>query len=436
MPYSTHYPSSHHASQAELLKPCPSLKGSHSYDICVVGGGFMGISSALHLAKLGYKVTLVESKRIGWGASGRNGGQLGYGMTKSQVDLLEDYSPEDAKHFWNISVEAVELFHSLCGEHNISCDFKSGNMACAVTEEDYDGLIEHAEIVNSYGTEIYEILSKEDTISQTASPLYCGSTITQKAGHINPLKYVLGLAKAAQELGVDIYEESPVTEFHETTSKIKVNFENGTISADKLVLGCNGYIANLNKKLSKRVFPIENYQAATAPLKDTELEKVINNGACAWDTARSVHYFRLTPDNRLTMGCAIGFAGHTPRNLEQQCRKHLEFVYPDLKDIPLDYMWGGTLGGNHESLPDVGQLTDNIYFAQCFTGHGVGLAPLLGKYIADKIHTGSDNFDFLAKVPHKNIIGGKLLRIPATMVYKFATNTMDMITHYRRSKLR
>ncbi|WP_420547236.1 NAD(P)/FAD-dependent oxidoreductase [Curvivirga sp.] len=426
----TQYPVSYHTSVTKQLVPFSRLNGAKKYDVCVVGAGFMGCSTSIHLAKLGYKVCLVEAKRVGWGASGRNGGQLGYGMTKLQPDLIEQYTAEKTRIFWDISVESVELFHQLCEEYEIDCDFQSGNMACGLTTAHMDYLVKHANIVNGYGRQIFEILDQEETVRQTGSPIYKGSILSHRAGHINPLKYVLGLAKAAQKLGVDIYEESPALAISDGIPA-QVTFHDGQIFADKIVLGCNGYIGNLNKTLAKRILPVDNYQAATEPLDDHILKSVINNGACAWDMARSVHYFRITPDRRLTMGCAIGIPNRKPRNLERECRKHLEYVYPHLTDVKLDYIWGGTLGGNHESLPDVGQLSENIFFAQAFTGHGVGLAPLLGKLIAEKINGTSDKFDFLARVKHRNIIGGTKLRIPAVLAYKFFTNSLDMLTRYK-----
>ncbi len=425
------YPNSHHESQTKTLLPFKHLEGIHQYDVCIVGAGYTGLSTAIHLAEKGLKVAVLEAKRVGWGASGRNGGQLGYGMAVLQGSLEKQFSKEDAKYFWDISVEAVDLFHTLCEKYDIDCDFKSGNMASAVTNSNLTELLEHAEIANGYGSDIYKTHDRKTTEDIIGSNRYLGSIISQKSGHINPLKYIMGLTNSAIKSGVNIYEESPVTEIsYKNPATIKSN--TGKILADYVVIACNGYQGSLNKKLAARILPIDNFQATTSPLDPNIYNNIIKGDMCIWDTSRSVHYFRKTPDHRLVMGCSIGLPNHIPRNIEAECRKHLEYVYPQLKDAPIDYIWSGTLGGNNRQLPDVGWLEPNILYAQSFTGHGVGLAPLVGKYMADVIHSESDKFNFLSKIKHKNIFGGRHLRIPAILVYKFMTNTMDKIITFMR----
>lgn len=415
---------SHHALDATPLASYPRFEGNARFDACVIGAGYTGISTALHLAELGYNVALVEAQRIGYGASGRNGGQLGYGMSVLQPDLVKRFDENIARKFWDLSVESVNLFHDLCTKHAIECDFSSGNMACATSASTLADLNHHVDIVESYGEPVYERLDKASTQHKSGSCAYVGAILSQNAGHINPLKYVLGLAKAAAKAGVSIYEQSRVTSI--VRSKLAtVSFECGTITADYLVLCCNGYLGNLNNTLANRILPVDNYQAATQILDEVTIKSLIKNGACIWDTTRSVHYFRLTPDKRLVMGCGISVPGYPPKNLEEDCRRHIEWVFPQLKNVGIDYIWSGTLAGTNNNLPDIGQLAPNVFYAQGYTGHGVGAAPLTGKYLAQEIHTSSSGFTLLSNVKHRNIPGGRFLRLPAVLVYKLLTNTRD-----------
>lgn len=425
----TLYPESHHAAVTTLLPINPAVEGRLRFDVCVVGAGYTGLSASLHLAELGYEVALVDAQRIGWGASGRNGGQLGYGMSAMQPDLLRNFGATRAQEFWDMSVESVNLFHSLCTRHAIDCDFRSGNMACATTPAKFDYLCRHADIVNGYGAEIFERHDRETTQHVSGSEIYKGSILAHRAGHINPLKYALGLARAAAQAGVAIFEDSRVTDIR-LTEPISVSFASGTIVADFAVLACNGYLGNLNTSMANRILPVDNYQAATEVLDAATAATLVKGGVCIWDTSNSIHYFRISPDNRLIMGCSIGIPGHPPRDLEKDCRKHIAYVYPHLKGVNIDYIWGGTLGATRNRLPDAGRLAPNALYAQGFTGHGVGIAPLVGKYMAQAIHGESHGFEFLAEIEHENLPGGRFLRIPAILAYRFRTNTVDMLTRH------
>ena len=424
------YTNSHHFAMTTPLKTFRQIEGQRRADICVVGAGYTGLSVSLHLAELGFNVVLLEGKRVGWGASGRSGGQLGYGMTPMQPDLMSKYGEEGARRFWEISASAVDLFHSLCLKHNIECDFKNGNMACAVSQSDLDYLNDHVEIIEGYGRKVYDSYDRVTTENITGSDVYAGSIISENAGHLNPQKYAFGLTKAANNAGVAIFENSKVLELNNSGS-LEVMTETGSVVAENVVLCCNGYLGKLNPTLANRILPVDNYQIATEPLDDQTLGKLVNNGACVWDTHRSVHYFRVTPDHRLVMGCGIGIPNYPPKNLEKDCRKHLQRIYPFLKNVKIDYIWGGILAGTVNQLPDVGRLAENIFYAQGYSGHGVGLAPLVGKLMALAIHEGCDDFDFLAKIKHKNVPGGRFLRFPAVLSYRLMTNTLDKLAWRR-----
>lgn len=403
-----------------------AVRGSHRFDACVIGAGYTGLSAGLHLAQAGRRVAIVDANRIGWGASGRNGGQLGYGMAALQPTLIEQVGQTRARQLWSLSVEAVEFFHHLCETHHIDCDFQPGNMACATTARDRDHLFQHAEVVERYGFDGYERLDAASAQRMSGSEIYRGGILVRRAGHINPLKYALGLARAAEDAGAVMFEASRALAV--TPGRpVVVNFGEGSISADQVVLACNGYLGDLNPTLARRLLPIDNYQIATERLDEGLARSLLREGVCAWDTSRSVHYFRMTKDRRLVMGCGVGRPGRWPRQVERDCRKHLGYVYPQLKDTPTAFLWRGTLGGNRRNLPDVGRLNTNVYFAQGFTGHGVGLAPLVGYYLAEAINGHCEAFEILSRIRHKNMLPSRALRPAAIWAFRFATNTMDFL---------
>ncbi len=420
------YPPSHHASAARLLPEFTPLGGDQRYDVAIVGAGYTSLSAALHLAQLGYKVCVLEAQRVGWGASGRNGGQLGIAMVELQPQLIALYGEQRARQLWDISIDALELFHSLCAEYQIECDFRVGNMACAATPADLNNLLDHVLIVEGYGSHVYTSYDRDSLSNICGSPRYYGAINTNRAGHLNPLKYCLGLAQAAVTAGVTIHEMSPVEKIC-FGDPLKMICPDGSVTANYGILGCNGYLGKLNKAMAGRILPVENYQAATAVLDDETLSNLINGDMCIWDTSRSVHFFRKTPDGRLTMGCGIGIPGYPPRNLRSECARHLEFVYPQLAGVELDFVWGGNLAGTRSHMPDVGTLAPNLYYAQGYTGHGLALAPMVGKYLAQAIQDESPEFELLAGIPQRRVPGGTALRIPAVLAYRFTTNTLDRL---------
>lgn len=420
------YPASLHAAESQLPASRPPVDGNHRFGVCVIGAGYTGLSAALHLAKAGHRVAVVDAGRIGWGASGRNGGQLGYGMTPLQPALMDQYGDERARRLWLLSVEAVEFFHQLCRVHEIDCDFQPGNLACATTARHLDYLLKHADIVEQYGFDTYERLDASAAQQISGSQIYRGAILARRAGHINPLKYALGLARAAKAAGVTLFEDSRALSVDHARPAI-VKFAEGAVTADTVILACNGYVGDLNPALARRLLPIDNYQVATEVLDEALAKTLLREGVCAWDTSRSVHYFRLTRDRRMVMGCGVGSPERWPRQLERDCRKHLRYVYPQLSDTPIEFLWRGTLGSNRRSLPDVGQLDTNVYFAQGYTGHGVGLAPLVGYYLAKAIDGTCEEFDFLSQFTHRNVLPSRKLRPAAIWAYRFATNTLDFL---------
>jgi gamma-glutamylputrescine oxidase len=410
------YPRSYWASTAMPSSDHPLLEGDRSCDVCVIGGGYTGLSAALHLAGRGYDVVLLEAQRVGWGASGRNGGQLGTAHAKFQPTLVENYGADTARALWDLAEDAKALVKRLIDEHQIDCDYAPGNTACAVTASDFDHFREHVEIaVRDYGYEEYEILDRAEIAEISGSSCYAGAIDDPTAGYLHPLNLSLGLAKAAVRAGAVLHEGSAVTEIacgKSPGESTEVRTASGCVRARYVAIGCNGYLGALSPKIAATAISADNYQLATAPLPEERSAQIITNGSCLWDTHFQVYYYSLSPDNRMIFGGGVGYPGREARDLKSVVRKHMLKVYPQLADVGIEYAWGGTFSNTLSRMPDFGRLADNVFYAQGYTGHGVGLATLGGQLIADVIAGTAERFDVLANIPQRQYPGGSLLREP------------------------
>jgi gamma-glutamylputrescine oxidase len=376
-----------------------------------VGGGFTGLSTALHLAQSGYKVAILEAQRIGFGASGRNGGQVSGGQRMDQEGLEGILGDEHAKELWDISQQSVDLVR------NLSSDMED----CGVV----DGIIhtahrkryvkeEHAytdHLRKKYGYDKIQNLSLEETHHLVNSPAYFGGTLDMGAGHIDPLRYALGLARKCINLGVEIYEQSKVINVKSgDTAKIKT--QNGSISAKFVVLACNGYLGCLNSRVAARVMPINNFIIATEPMSEDAQEALIKNNHAVADSKFVVNYFRFSPDRRLLFGGSESYGYKFPRDIAAAVRKPMLEIYPQLKNTRIDYAWGGTLGITMNRMPHFERIDGNILSASGYSGHGVAMATMGGKMAADAIRGQAEQFDFMASVPTPRFPGGAMLRSP------------------------
>jgi gamma-glutamylputrescine oxidase len=405
------YPPSYYAEHATQLEKFQCLKSEIRADVCVVGGGFTGLSTALHLAQSGYKVAILEAQRIGFGASGRNGGQVSGGQRMDQEGLEAILGDEHAKELWDISQQSVDLVR------NLSSDMED----CSVV----DGIIhtahrkryvkeEHAytyHLREKYGYDKIQNLSLEETHHLVNSPAYFGGTLDMGAGHIDPLRYALGLARKCINLGVEIYEQSKVINVKSgDTAKIKT--QNGSISAKFVVLACNGYLGRLNSRVAARVMPINNFIIATEPMSEDAQEALIKNNHAVADSKFVVNYFRFSPDRRLLFGGSESYGYKFPRDIAAAVRKPMLEIYPQLKNTRIDYAWGGTLGITMNRMPHFERIDGNILSASGYSGHGVAMATMGGKMASDAIRGQAEQFDFMASVPTPRFPGGAMLRSP------------------------
>ena len=405
------YPQSWYAADAKPLAPFPPLRGEVKADVCIIGGGYTGLSAALHLAELGYDVTLLEAHRVGFGASGRNGGQLGSGQRMDQ-DGLEDLMGSDvARTFWDMAEDAKSLVKDLIERHNINCHIKPGIADLGFGKSDVKELQDYAlKLQDTYGYADAIPLDQEAAHALCPSPAYKGGMMDRGAAHLQPLSFALGLAKAASTAGAHIYEMSHVHHIKEGAQVI-VQTDKGRIKADHVILAGNGYLGNLNRKVAARVMPINNFIAATEPLGE-DAAKVLREDIAVADTKFVVNYFRLSHDNRLLFGGGESYGYRFPSDMAAKVRKPTSEIFPHLRDVKIDYAWGGTLGITMKRMPYLARVAPNMLSASGYSGHGVGNAVQAGKLMADAIHGQDTGFNTMASIPTPSFPGAGAFRTP------------------------
>lgn len=407
-----HYPQSWYAASAKPLAAQPSAAGELRCDVCVVGAGFTGMSTALHLAERGYDVILLDAHRVGWGASGRNGGQVS-GTQRLDQDELETMVGVPLAHkLWDISQEAVKLVRDLSETHKTDARFTSG-----IVHADHRArFVAHShayarKLQEDYGYDLITPIDRAEIRNLVGSESYHGGTLDMGAGHIHPLRFALGLARAALAKGVRIYETSRVTSVVEGTPAT-VTTDAAKITADYVVLGCNGYLGHLQGQVAARVMPINNFIAATEPLDEATARGLIAENHAVADSKFVINYFRLSEDNRMLFGGTESYGYRFPKDIAGNVRRPMEEIYPQLKGVKIDYAWGGTLGITMNRMPHFARVSGNVLSASGYSGHGVAMATMGGKLAAEAIAGQAERFDIMAQVPTRRFPGGAYLRAP------------------------
>ena len=393
----------------------PVLQGEHVADVCVVGGGFTGLNTALELAERGMSVILLEAHKIGWGASGRNGGQLIRGVGHGLEQFEGIIGKDGVRQMKLMGLHAVEIVRQRVERFNIACDLTWGYCDLANKPRDLEGFAEEADELRSLGyRHETRLLQANEVRSVVGSDRYVGGFVDMGSGHLHPLNLALGEAGAAAQLGVKLFEHSAVTRI-DYGPEVRVHTAQGSVRANSLVLGCNAYLKDLNPQLSGKVLPAGSYIIATEPLSEAQAHALLPQNMAVCDQRVALDYYRLSADRRLLFGGACHYSGRDPQDIAAYMRPKMLEVFPHLKDVKIDYQWGGMIGIGANRLPQIGRLPDqpNVYFAQAYSGHGVNATHLAGKLLAEAISgQHSDGFDLFAKVPHITFPGGKYLRSP------------------------
>lgn len=415
-------PSLYHDTVRVDFAPGAPLVGEHRADVCVVGGGVTGCSAALHLAERGYRVKLVEARRIGSGASGRSGGHalpgLGVGM-----DMVRDRLGLDAaRRVWDLTRESVALTESLIERHAIPCDLKRGYVHAALTRRhvrNYHAWM--AEMARDYDYRELEWLDRRALRERVRSDQYIGGVREAGGRHFHPLNYTLGLARAAREQGVAIHEDSAVVAI-EQGEPACVKTATGSVTADFVVLGCNAYLDELDPALRAKIMPVGNYIIATEPLSDEQIAGTLPRDDAVSDANFVLDYYRISAERRLVYGGQVSYDGREPRHLRQRMEGKMARLFPVLRGTRIDYMWGGWVGITLNRFPHFGRRGRNLYFAHGYSGHGMTMAGLAGQLLAEVIAGQAERFDVLASMRHRDFPGGRYLRTPllvlATTYYR------------------
>ena len=410
---------SYYAASANEQPKYPTLEGDIEVDICVVGGGFAGLSAAIELADRGYKVAVLEANHIGFGASGRNGGQLIAGLACEQ-DVIENAIGFDAaKQVWRMTIEALDLVRERVKRFDIQCDLTDGFLGVSVGEKKGKKLrkwFHDMQLRYKYNAQWIEPAHIKQWID---SPRYFNGYYDKQGGHIHPLNYCLGLARGAASLGVQIFQQSAVNSLQKGEKNL-LNTAIGSVKAKYVVLAGNMYLPeiapNLAPKITKRIMPVGTYIIGTEPIEPSLAARLMPINAAVCDTNFDLDYFRLSADKRMIYGGRISYSTLTPPNITNQLQAHMLATFPQLKDIKIDYTWGGFVDISMNRAPDFGRVAPNIYYLQGFSGHGVALTGMAGKLVAEAISGLATRFDVFAKIPHHDFFGGKILRTPALVL--------------------
>jgi gamma-glutamylputrescine oxidase len=404
------YPRSYYAATATPVRPFPRLAGEARADVCVIGGGYTGLSAALHLAERGYVVVLLEAQRVGFGASGRNGGQVGSGQRRDQDDLEKMVGLPQARRLWDMAEDAKALVRDLIARHGMPVTFYPGVAhACWSDGEVKAGHVYADKLRRDYGYGRLEVLDREGIRALIGSTAFRGGQIDWGAGHMHPLNYALGLAQAAARAGVRLHETSLVTGI-EPGAQPLVRTEQGQVRADHVILAANGYLGDLEPKVAARVMPINNFMLATEPLGERARE-ILSRPVAVADTRFVVNYWRLSGDDRLLFGGGESYGYRFP-DIIRTVRKPMLQIYPQLADTRIDYAWGGTLAITVNRMPCFLRVAPNILSASGYSGHGVAMATMAGKVMAEAVAGQAERFDLMAGLPQPRFPGGTALRWP------------------------
>lgn len=372
------------------------LKGEHSADVCVIGAGFTGISTALHLTERGYNVHVVEANKVGWGASGRNGGQIISGIA-GEANIAKHHGKDVEELFGELRWEGHNIIRQRVDRYNIQCDLKFGYLDVALKKRhmrDIEADRQRLEEAN-FPYE-FRVLSREETRETIGTDAYIGSFLNMGNGHLHPLKLCVGQARAAVSQGATIYEQSPVIDI-ENGSRARVITEDGSVTADSVILAGNAYHM-LDPKLRGIMFPVRSFIIATEPLSEKVVERINPQDLAVCDPNFVLKYYRLSADKRLLFGGRINYFGEDPEFIKRKLRKKMASIYPDLANVRIDYAWGGTIGVPVTRVPQLGKLASNVFYCQGYSGHGVNVTQLTGKIMADAVAGTMEQFDLFADV--------------------------------------
>ena len=427
---------SYYAATAARTQSFAALQGDAGLcDVAIVGGGLAGLSAAIELRERGFDVVLLEAQQIGWGASGRNGGQAIHGLACDQATIEAQLGHDEARRIFAMSIEALDLIRQRCAQFQIDCDWRDGYLGLATSERKARVLrVDADRLANHYNYPLRWIDAPE-LPRWIASPRYVAGVHDPRSGHLHPLKYCLGLARAAHSMGVRLHEGSAVTRIDSAVGSVTLHSANGArLRARQLLLAGNVYLQelapSLAPKLAERIMPVGTYIVCSNALPAAQADALIPCGAAACDTNFVLDYFRTTADHRLLYGGRVSYSTATPMNLAASMVKRMVTTFPQLQGIEVEYAWGGFVDISMNRAPDFGRLPtlgDQVYYLQGFSGHGLALTGMAGKLVAEAMAGDASRFDTFARLKHRPFPGGRALRTPALVLGMAYYRLKDML---------
>lgn len=411
----TPYPQSYYAASANPVPQRPALQGETETDVCIIGAGYTGLSTALFLLENGFKVTIVEAAKVGFGASGRNGGQIVNSYSRD-IDVIErSVGPKQAQLMGQMAFEGGRIIRERIAKYNIQCDLKDGGVFAAFTPKQMKHLESQKKLWERFGHTQLEIMDAKRIREVVKTDSYIGGMLDMSGGHIHPLNLALGEAAAVESLGGIIHEQSPAIRIERGANPV-VHTPNGRVKAKFVVVAGNAYLGNLVPELAAKTMPCGSQVIATEPLSEEMAKSLLPNDYCVEDCNYLLDYFRLTGDRRLIYGGGVVYGAKDPSNIEAMIRPMMLKTFPQLKDVKIDFAWTGNFLLTLSRLPQVGRIGDNIYYSQGCSGHGVTYTHLAGKLLAEALRGQAERFDAFGSLPHYPFPGGRMFRVPFTAI--------------------
>lgn len=406
---------SYYAASANPAPARATLTERLDTDVCIVGAGFSGLSTALHLAERGREVVVLEGARVGWGASGRNGGQIVNGLNAGLDRIEQRYGQDTAAVVGSMLQTGGNIIRRLVETYSIDCDLKSGNLFTALTGKHLRELEARQKLWARHGMNDLVLLDKAGVREHIGSDTYTGALLDTSGGHLHPLNLTLGEAAAIESLGGKVYEHSPMTGYHDG-AQILVNTAQGEIRCNQLVLCGNAYLGRAAPELINRIMPVSTQVMATEPLSAELAGELLPTDHCVEDIRYILDYYRLSADHRLLFGGGTVYGGTDPADIIAKLRPAMLKVFPQLHGISIDYAWSGNFALSFSRVPQMGRLADNVYFAHGYSGHGVTGTHLFGRILSEAISGETDTFDKFAAIPWFPFPGGRRFRAPYSTI--------------------
>jgi len=405
--------SSYYAASANNKNQRTCLHENIKADVCIIGGGYTGLSSAIHLAEQGFKVVILEAKRIGFGASGRNGGQIVHSYSRDIDFIKQKFGDSTGDEMGAMAFEGGKILHNFVKKYNINCDLKAGGIFAACNEKQLDSLLKRKQLWESYDHQSLELLDAKTIKDHVNSERFIGGLLDHSSGHFHPLNLASGEAAAFENLGGEIFEDSEVQQIIEG-NKVKLITRNGSVTADFVVVAGNAYLDGLIPQLERKAIPCGTQIITTERLSAAQQQDILPSDNCIEDCNYLLDYFRLSGDGRLIYGGGVTYGAREPKKIESIILPNMLKTFPQLKGCKIDYAWTGNFFLTLMRLPQFGRVNHNIYYAQGYSGHGVTSSHLAGKLISDAITGQAQKFDVIASLPQYPFPGGKHLRVPYT----------------------